>query len=64
MARGLKRLWKVNTNITPTVVGALGTTQKPGENLKKAATTVSIELLQKAALLGTARILRQVLDTG
>jgi len=35
------------------------TPKKPGENLKRAGTTVSIELLQKAALLGTARILRK-----
>jgi len=42
------------------VVGALGTTPKSMEkNPKRAGTTVSIELLQKAALLGTARILRK-----
>jgi len=55
LARELERLWKVNTNIIPTVVGALETTPKSLEkNLKRAGTTVSIELLQKAALLGTA----------
>jgi len=36
-------------------------TQKPGENPKKAGTTISIDLLQKTALLGTAHILRMVL---
>jgi len=30
------------------------------QNVKRAGTTVSIELLQNAALLGTARILRKV----
>jgi len=41
LARELKRLWKVNTNIIPVVVGALGTTRKsPEKNLKRAAATV------------------------
>ena len=65
LARELERLWKVNTNIIPTVVGALETTPKSLEkNLKRAGTTVSIELLQKAALLGTALIFGKVLDIG
>jgi len=43
------------------VVGAPGTIPKSLEkNLKKAGTTVSIELLQKVTLLGTAGILRKV----
>jgi len=47
------------------VILIVGTVPKGLEkNLRKAGTTVSIELLQKAALLGTARILRKVLDTG
>jgi len=47
------------------VVGALGTVPKGLEkNWRKARTAVSVELLQKAALLGTAGILRDVLDTG
>jgi len=53
LARELKKLWKVNRpiNIIPIVVGALGTTPKIlEENLKRAETTVSIELLQKVAL--------------
>jgi len=49
--------------LTPIVVGAVGTVPKGLEkNLKKAVTTVSVELLKKVALLGTARILRKVLD--
>jgi len=52
----------VNTNVIPIVVGASGTTAKSlDKNLKKAG-TISIELLQKAALLGTSRILRKVQD--
>jgi len=42
LARELNRLWKVNTNIIPVVVGALGTTRKsPEKNLKRAAAAVS-----------------------
>ena len=47
------------------MVGALGRVPKGMEkNLRKPGTTVSVELLQKAALLGTAQILRKVLVTG
>ena len=49
-------LWKVETRRIPIVVGALGTVPKGLEKkLRK-------ELLQKAAFLGTARILRKVVD--
>jgi len=65
LAWELNNHWKVNTNIIPIVVGALGTTPKSMvKNPKRAGTTVSIELLMKAALLRTAQILRKVLDTG
>ena len=61
MARELKRLWKVETKVIPIVAGALGTVAKGLEqNLKKAGSNVAVELLQKAALLGTSQILRRV----
>jgi len=64
LARELKRLWKVETKVIPVVVGALGTVTKSLEkNLKKAGSNVTVELLQKAALLGTSRILRRVLNS-
>jgi len=64
LARELKRLWKVETKVIPIVVGALGTVGKGlDKNLKKAGSNVAVELLQKAALLGTSRILRRVLDS-
>ena len=60
----LRRLWKVKTKAIPTVVGALGTVPKNLEkNPKKAGTTINVELLQKTALLGTAHILRRVLES-
>ena len=50
--------------VTPIVIGALGTI---GGNLDKWLKKVGMEkykdIMQKACLLGTARILRKVLDT-
>jgi len=64
LARELKRLWKLATKVIPIVVGALGTVAKGSEkNLKKAGSNVTVELLQKAALLGTLQILIRVLDS-
>jgi len=58
LARELKRLWKVETKVIPIVVGALGTVTKGLEkNLKKAGSNVTVELLQKAALLRKSQIL-------
>jgi len=54
----------VNTNIMPIVVGALGITPKNLEKPEERWDNSEYQLLQKAALLGTARILRKVLDTG
>jgi len=46
------------------VVGALGAVAKSlQKNLKKAGSNVTVELFQKAALLGTSQILRRVLDS-
>ena len=45
------------------MVGALGTvTNNLGKNLNTIGVTATVELSQKAALLGTARILRKVLE--
>ena len=50
--------------VVPIVVGVLGVTSKKlNDWLKKLGVKSSTELLQKAALLGTARIIRQVLET-
>ena len=50
--------------IVPVVIGALRVTSKTLKDwLKKLDVKSSIELLQKAALLGTAKIVRQVLET-
>ena len=48
----------------PVVVGALETVSKRiGQYLEQIWIDIRIGLLQKAALLGTARILRKVLET-
>ena len=58
LVRELSKLWQVKVKvIVPVVVGALGTEK----HLKEIGTSVRVELLQKAALLGTARILRKTL---
>ena len=55
LARELKKSWKVETKVIPIVVGALGIVAKCLEkNMKKAGANATIELLQKAALLGTS----------
>ena len=49
--------------MVPVVVGALGTVIKMLDTwLDKLGITIRTGLLQKAALLGTARILRKVLE--
>ena len=59
------RLWKMKkVKVIPVVVGELGTiTSKTQLWQKKIGIEVRVELIQKTALLGTARILRELLDT-
>ena len=50
-------------DVVPVVVGALrSVTKKLGQWIEKLRIRVRIGLLQKTTLLGTARILRKVLD--
>jgi len=56
----LRRLCEVKRKVIPIVVGALGTVPK---GLKKAGTTIRVELLQKTALLGTAHTLRRAVGS-
>ena len=58
LGREMKKIW----NLSQVVIGALGVTSKKLKNwLKKLRG--SIEHLQNAALLGTAKIVRQVIET-
>ena len=52
----------VRTKVIPIVVGKLGTIPlRLKENLRTIDVKTSIELIQRCALLGSARILRKVL---
>ena len=57
--------WNMSqVGVVSIVVGALEVTSKKlNDWLKKVGVKSSTELLQKAALLGTASIIRQVLET-
>ena len=64
LAREIRKLWKLKTKVIPVVIGALGTIPKrlPGF-IKEIGVDTNIELIQRSVLLGTARILRRVLDS-
>ena len=56
---GLKKV-----DVIPVVIGALGDVSMKLEKwMKKMEIEVKVELLQKTALLGTARIIRKVLNS-
>ena len=64
LKRELYRLWKCKeVNIIPVVVEALRMVPKGLPRLLEKLRLTCLDLLQKACLLGTARILRRVLDT-
>ena len=64
LKREIKRMWNIRSiKVIPVVVGALGSTSKQLKKyIEELGVAISIALLQKAALLGTAGILRKVLD--
>ena len=64
LRREVKKIWILSqVVVVPVVTGSLGVTSKRLKDwLEKVNVKCSIELLQKAVLLGTAKILRQVLE--
>ena len=60
----LSRMLTLNqVEVIPIVVGSLGTVSKRLEGfLEKIGTVIPVEMLQKTVLLGTARIMRRVMD--
>ena len=63
LPREVARLWNVKEKVVHIVVGALGTvTPNLSKHLDTIGVTTRIELLQKAALLDTARLLSRVLE--
>ena len=64
LCRELGKLLKVRCSVVPIVVGARETVPKRLPSyLALLDIDLSLELLQKSAILGTARILRKVLET-
>ena len=63
LAREVRKMREVRTKVIPIVVGALGTIpMRLKENLRTIGVDTSIELIQRSVLLGSARILRKVLE--
>ena len=63
MGRELQKIWNVKVKIMPLVVGSLGAIPKQfGNRLKQIGITVGTAEVQKTVLLGTAKILRKVLE--
>ena len=63
LCRELGRLWGVRCLVVPVVIGALGTIPKRlSSYMALLDIHLSVETLQKSAILGTARILRRVLE--
>ena len=49
--------------VVPVVIGALGTVSDMfDQHMEKLGTTIRLEVIQKTALLGTTRLLRNVLS--
>lgn len=63
LAREISRLWGMSTTVVPIIIGDLGTiTDRLTPFLSMLGVTLSFETIQKSALLGTAHILRKVLE--
>ena len=59
----MQKIWNVKVKIIPLVVGSLGAIPKQvGNGLKQIGITAGTAQVQKIVLLGTARILRKVLE--
>ena len=60
----ITRLWKLSkVEVIPVVIGALGMVTNQFQNrIGKLGITIKTEMLQKRALLGTARIIRRVMS--
>ena len=63
LARELRRMWEEKIKVIPIVLDALGTVLlRLKGNLKDIGVDTSVTLIQMSALLGSARILRKVLE--
>ena len=63
LAREIRRIWNTSVTVIPIVVGALGAVANIHERMEMLEIEKKeIDRVQFAALLGSARILRKVLD--
>ena len=63
LKREVERLWNVKAKVIPIVLGALGTvTRSLSNHIKEIGVKTQIKLIEKSVLLGTARVLRKVLE--
>ena len=64
LKKEIRRLWKLgNVEIVPVVIAALGSVSAKFDKwIRKLGITFNVGVMQKTALLGTARILRKVLE--
>ncbi|XP_073250035.1 uncharacterized protein [Porites lutea] len=63
LRREITRLWNTKAYVVPVVVGALGIIPKNlKQHLETIGVTIKVEVLQKAALLVTGKLLRKVLE--
>ena len=64
LARELKKLWNMIVMIMPIVIGVLDTVTKVlVQALEDLEITGQVETVQNTSLLGSARILRRVMET-
>ena len=63
LGRELQKIWNAKVKIIPLVVGSLGAIPKQfGNRLKQIGITVGTAQIERTVLLGTARILRNILE--
>ena len=64
LKREIRRLWKlINVEVVPVVIGDLGSVSTEFDRwMGKLGITCNVGVMQKTTLLGTARILRKVLE--
>ena len=63
LGREFQKIWNVKVKIIPLVVGSLGAiTKQFGNRLKQIGITAGTGQVQKAVLLGLAKILRKVFE--
>ena len=59
----IQRMWQMKTEVIPVVVGALGTIKKGMvENIKRVSERANVTETQQISVLGSAPILRKVLN--